>query len=240
MQDEDDDAMLMALADGELTGPAADTLRRRIAADAGLAERYAVFAETAALLRGAYDAGPVPDRLIAAVLTTQPQAEVAPAEPASNVVPLRRPAPRMVWPMALAASVLLAVGAGFLAGQGMAPGAGDIAAGPQQAALALAGVATGGTAALSDGSMARVLGTFETDLGLCRMIGIDVPQGNAERVIACRDAAGWQVALAVASGRDGAFLPASDMAVGLVDGFLDEIGAGPALDAAAEAAALAR
>lgn len=236
-----DDTMLMALADGELPGPEAGVLRARIAADPDLAARYALFAETRAVLKAAFGGEAVPPSLIETVRAA-PIGAAAP-EP-EVVVPFRRRValgPRgLAWP-ALAASLLLAVAAGgFLAGRASAPGPGDLAAGPEAAALALAAVPTGGAAELGDGSTARALGTFDTDLGLCRLIAVEVASGATERVVACREEGrGWQVALAVASGGGGAYLPASDMAVALVDGFLDEIAAGPMLEGAEEARALA-
>lgn len=52
------DEMLMALADGELTGPDASRLLARIKANPDLAIRYALFTDTADALRQAMD----PDR----------------------------------------------------------------------------------------------------------------------------------------------------------------------------------
>lgn len=231
------DDMLMALADGELPEPESRALRQRIGRDSALAERFALFAETAAVLRAAYGNDPVPDRLVAAVLAGQ--SDTARPEARNSVVPLRRSAPlraAAVWQMALAASVVLAVGvAGFVAGRGP----GGAAAGPASAAAALSLVATGGTAALADGRTARALASYDTEIGLCRLIGIEGGTGS-ERVIACRADGDWQVALAVTAGNAGGYVPASDLAVELVDGFLDGIGAGSALDASAEAAALRR
>jgi hypothetical protein len=233
------DEMLMALADGELTGPDASKLLARIKANPALAARYARFTDTAAILRQAMDSGPVPDHLIASVLTT-------PTGPQDNktdrtVVPLRGTAgrPRIaVWPIALAASLMLAVGiGGFLTGRGMSPPA----AGLDTAASVLAHTATGGSVLLGDGGTARALGTFQTDLGLCRLIVLESATGQTERAITCKSEADvWQIALRVTEGGQGMFLPASDMAVGLVDDFLDGIGAGAALSPDEELRALAQ
>ena len=237
------DDMLMALADGELTGPDASRLLARIKASPELSARYALFTATAEALRDAVDPGPVPDHLIATVLTT-PMG----AADATNVTPLRRkaagaagptPGPmRMVWPMALAASLALAVGiGGFVTGRSLAPAP----TGLQSAATALTGTATGGSTMLADGSTARVLGSFDTDLGLCRLIAVDGVDGHADRAIVCRsENDGWRTALAVTEGRSGMFLPASDMAVGLIDDFLDGIGAGTLMTAEDEARALSQ
>ena len=241
------DEMLMALADGELTGPDASKLMARIKANPDLAARYALFTGTTAALRQAMDPGQVPDYLISTVLTAPigaaaPSAAAAAPTAASNVTPLRpkgAAAPqRMVWPMALAASLALAVGVGgFLTGQSMVPAP----VGLHTAAAALAGTETGGSVALADGSTARALGSFETDLGLCRLIALDGTDGHADRAVVCQtEGAVWRTALAVTEGGAGLFLPASDMAVGLIDDFLNGIGAGAAMSPQDEARVLTR
>ena len=67
MQGEKDDAMLMALADGELPAAEARHLLTRVAADPELADRFALFVETRDLVREAMDPGPVPAHLVAAI-----------------------------------------------------------------------------------------------------------------------------------------------------------------------------
>lgn len=236
------DEMLMALADGELTGPDASKLMARIKANPDLAARYALFTGTAAALRQAMDPGQVPDYLISTVLTAPAGAPATATAAPSNVTPLRpkgAAAPqRMVWPMALAASLALAVGVGgFLTGQSLAPAP----VGLETAAAALAGTETGGTVALADGSMARALGSFDTDLGLCRLIAVDGSDGHADRAVVCRtEGDAWRTALAVTEGDAGLFLPASDMAVGLIDDFLNGIGAGAAMSPEDEVRVLQR
>ncbi|MDO8882642.1 anti-sigma factor [Pseudotabrizicola sp.] len=220
------DDMLMALADGELPETDARTLRQRIEADADLAARYAIFAETRAMLQAAFPPEPVPQHLIDAVMQG---AESGP----SNVVLMARPMlPR--WSMALAASLVLAVGvAGFVAGRGAAPV--TLATGPEAAAQALAGVPTGGEVTLADGRRARVLASYQTDLGLCRLIGTD-----ALRAVACRAPDGWAVALTVTATGGEAYLPASDLGTALIDQLLDDIAASAPLDPGTEAQALAQ
>ncbi|OZB19543.1 MAG: hypothetical protein B7X55_03180 [Rhodobacterales bacterium 34-62-10] len=251
------DEMLMALADGELTGPDASKLMARIRVNPDLAARFALFTDTAEALREAMDPGPVPDYLISAVLTaptgqaearnvearnTETQTTETRNSAASNVTPLRRKAAtgtgQMVWPMALAASLVLAVGVGgFLTGRSLAPAP----AGLETAASALAGTATGGSVTLADGSTARALGTFDTDVGLCRLIAVDGSDGHADRAVVCQaDDTNWRTALSVTEGGAGMFLPASDMAVGMIDDFLDGIGAGAAMAPEDEARVLAR
>ncbi|QYK41043.1 MAG: hypothetical protein KF887_16875 [Paracoccaceae bacterium] len=227
--DDESTIMLMALADGELSPEDAAPLLARVAADPALADRFAMFVATRAMAREALEAGPVPDRLVQAVLAAPVGAEVIPLRP--------RPAARLI-PMALAASLALAVGiGGFLAGRTAAPGmaGGDPA---ERAATALAALPTG-SEGVFDGGTARVLGSYGTDLGLCRLLDLSIDDGRSERAVVCRGDDGWAVALAVTSGAAESFVPASETAVELVDGLLDRIGAGAALDPVAEAAALA-
>lgn len=220
------DAMLMALADGELNELDAARLRQRLAADPDLAARHLAFVQTRAWMQQAFPPEPVPDRLIATVLAGPDS-----AAPPANVVPLRRwfaPAPG--WGMALAASLLLLLG-GFWAGRSGAPqGIGA------DLALAAAELPTGAETRLTDGSTARVLASYATDLGLCRMIAQD-----SWRHILCRDGQSgiWDLALSVHSGEPGSFLPSSALAVQLVDQLLEDIDAGPPLDADEERRALA-
>lgn len=230
------DDMLMALADNELHGPEAEALRARIAADPVLAARYAVFAETRAALAAAFAPGPTPDRLTQAILAA------APADTAkdSNVVAFRPRSWVAPAPMAVAASLLLAVGVGgFLAGRGAAPQA--VASPGVAAATALATLATGAETTLEGGATARVLGSYETDQGLCRLIDLAHPDTTAERAVVCRQggAADWAVIASVTAGQAEVYIPASDTAAALTDQVLDDLGAGPALGADAEKAALA-
>lgn len=221
------DDMLMALADGELPQSEAQRLQNVILVNPDLAARYADFVLGRHLVQQAFAQGPVPERLVDTILNTP----IAEAAGTSKVVPFpatRRFASATGWGMALAASVVLAVG-GFLAGRSTAPQLAVVA--PRDAALALARTLTGGEVVLADGSTARALGSFETGIGFCRLIG----SGNA-RHLACREsgASDWIVALSVSSEGVGAYLPAQDIATSLIDGVLDEIGAGGALSPAQE------
>ena len=218
---ETSDDMLMALADGELNDADARQLQRVIAADPVLAARYADFVATRQMVRDAYPPEPVPDRLVAAVMGQ------------GNVVPLRRPMARQAgWGLALAASLVLVLG-GFWAGRSTGPQTG----GQIDLAQVTADLLTGEERTLPDGSTARILGSYATAQGLCRLIAQE-----AQRHVLCRDAqAGdWAVALSVTTGDAGQFLPASDTGTGLIDRLLDDLGAGPALDIADERAALLR
>jgi hypothetical protein len=228
--------MLMALADNQIDGPEADALRRRIMADPALAARFAVFTESRAALEAAFAPTETPESLIAAIRSA-PQGE--PTGSGSVVVPFRRRPVGLVPKVALAASLLLAVGAsGFLAGRA----AGPATAAPDPMALAaaaLAASATGDETAIAGGGTARVLGTYLTDQGLCRLIDMDLPQTHSERAVACQDASqAWVVIAAVAAGEAEAYIPASDTAAALIEQVLDDLGAGAALGIEEEAAAL--
>lgn len=216
-----DDETLMALADGKLPPDRARWLEAQVAANPALAARLALFTDTRQIVQAAMDPGPVPDRLIAAI-ERGPMAEVVQLRPRS----------RPGWQsMALAASVAaLAVGA-FLLGRIGAP---DPQAPAQVAALALADQLTGQTAALPDGTGARVLASYDTSAGLCRL---NPPAGLAQRAVVYRSGAGWDVALSVAI-EGGGFLPASDAATEIIDGFLDTLSAAEPLTPDQESAAL--
>ncbi len=130
------DEKLMRLADGELDAAEEAELRPRIEVDPVLAERFALFVETRALLVGeipAAKAEPVPERLIAAIQRVAGKSAAAPptltvvAGAAGGQRGAAAPgAPRVarapsVWRMALAASILALVAGGVI-GYGLAPG----------------------------------------------------------------------------------------------------------------------
>lgn len=223
--DEVSDEMLMALADGELNGAEAEHLRTRVHSNPELAARYAVFTQTRTLLQSAFPGEPVPDRLVASVLQGGgAQEKIAPFPTPALAAP--------AWSMALAASLVLAIG-GFWVGRGAVPAV------PVGADIGVmtASLPTGGEIALPDGARARVLASYETDLGLCRMIAQD-----GLRHVICRDttAGDWALALSVQGAENGSFIPASDVGAGLIDRLLDDIGAGPALTGEAEMSALSQ
>ncbi|MGL5114409.1 MAG: hypothetical protein ACRC7C_03705, partial [Beijerinckiaceae bacterium] len=174
------DEMLMALADGELPMAEANELRSLIGVDPDLAERFALFAETAALLApdSAADAAEVPDHLRAAVLRMANEAGATNGQPINplarfavvaggaatpesaaqtSVQPVAaRPPAARTWLMPLAASVALMIG-GFLGYslRGPTGGQGDLeiasSAGARTAlAGALASLPSGETRTWSD------------------------------------------------------------------------------------------
>ena len=231
------DTMLMALADNELPADEAALLRERIAADPVLAARFAVFVETRAALHATFAAdGPVPDRLIHVIEA----APASPSRPTTEVLALRRRMPNLVPPMAVAASLLLAFGLGaFFAGPTLPPNV--VTQDPAGlAAISLAAALTGEEVQLSQGRTARVLGSYQTDYGLCRTIELDLPADGTERAVVCRAETGqWSVVAAVAAGTEESYVTASDTTALLIDQVLDNLGAGPALDQETEMAALA-
>ena len=138
--------------------------------------------------------------------------------------------------MALAASILAAVAVGALcAGRATGPQADGPRPAALAAAAALQGLPTGDTAALGEG-VARVLGSFETEAGLCRLIAIEAT--SEERAVVCREGAGWSLAFAATTIPGGGFRTASSLAVETIDRVLDEMGAGAPLTVAEEAQAL--
>ncbi len=230
MQEEVSDEMLMALADGELEDADAMALRDRIAWDGSLAARYAVFVDTREALHAAFVQGPVPGRLVAAVHAASADKD----DTAKRVVEIRpRRLVDAVWPLALAASLVIGVGIGW--GLRDAPSA---APGLQLVAEALSGVPTGEASHIEGVGMARVLGTFETERGLCRLIAAEAGQASQTQFVACHTLDGWQVAMSISEGSSEAYHAASGVGTEMIDLFLDSLGAGAALEPDAEAEAL--
>ncbi|MCM2563635.1 hypothetical protein M8756_16040 [Lutimaribacter sp. EGI FJ00015] len=226
------DDMLMALADGELEPEQADALRARIENDPALAARYAVFTETANALRAAYTQDGVPDRLVKAVLATPAATDKPATKTANNILPVL---PRVAWPLALAATLAAGVGLGWGLrspdGPAGTPGLADVA-------RTVSDVPTGQTYDVAGFGTARVLGTFDTEQGLCRLIAVSPASDPAGRFLACRKGGDWRIAISVTDGPDSGFTPASDVATEVIDDFLSAIGAGRALTVEAEASAL--
>lgn len=226
------DEMLMALADRELSPEIGAQLLARIAADPALAQRYERFTLTRRAVQEAYPVEPLPEALIRTILET-PASPETPTKREENVIPFRpRPASRM----ALAASLLLAVSVGgFLTGRATGPEPQQVATGAVVAAQALAALPTGASVPLGDAT-ARVLGSFGTDLGLCRLVAIE--GAMEERAILCHNGTEWDLAFAAVTGAMDGFRPASDISVDAIDHALDAIGAGAAMTETEEAAAL--
>lgn len=228
-----DDDRLMALADGEITGPQAEALHARIAADVDLAERYALFVETADLARQAMQDLPeaqVSDALIARI---RAMGEASAPPEMTNVVPLRAaPAPAAAprWqPMALAASLALAVGLG--AGLMLSGGSDAPLGAPFNTAMTeqLDSLPSGTAAELPDGTALTVVASFTDAAGqFCREYEAATPAGGNYVAVACRAEGDWQLQFAMAqageTGPEAGYAPASSLE--MLDAFYTTTGAG--------------
>ncbi len=215
-----DDDRLMALADGEITGPEAEAMQARIAADVDLAERYALFVETADLARQAMQDLPeahVSDALVARIRAI---GEASAPPEITNVVPLRAapaPAEPKRWqPMALAASLALAVGLG--AGLMLSGGSDAPLGAPFNTAMTdeLDSLPSGTPAQLSDGTALTVVASFTDAAGqFCREYEASNPAGGSYVAVACRADGDWQLQFAMTqadnAGAEAGYTPASSL-----------------------------
>jgi hypothetical protein len=219
------DETLMAFADGTLPEAEVERIAAAMDADPALAERVALLADGRRIAAGAFRdvlAEPPPARLLAAA-----------SAPATALPPAARPANdnRSAWRVAaFAAAASLVVGAflgTWLKNDGSTPG------------LLPARVTTALDQARADGSV-TVAGTHQTDGGIyCRRFAMPDATGTIQG-LACREGDGWRLRVAVArNNAAGSFQPASgdDPVIAEV---LERLGAGPALDATAEAEAQRR
>jgi len=227
-----DDDTLMALADGEIDGDEAARLHAQIAADPALADRYALFTQSADWVKAASLANPEatvsPDleaRIREMAATTSPEAE--------NVVRLHRPTSR--WqPVAMAASLALAVG--LSAGLLLAPGAPETGA-PLLSSVVqerLGTLPSGAEDRLPDGRRISVVASFTDSAGaFCREYETTAQGGDSHVGVACRNGDDWSLRFAIASvsGNDG-YAPASSLEA--LDAFYAAIGASQPLSADAE------
>lgn len=227
-----EDEKLMALADGEIGGEEAARLHAAIEADPDLAARYALFTQTSDWVKEA--ALTDPDAAVSDEMTARIREMAAVMPPAAeNVVPLRRPAPR--WqPMALAASLALAVG--LSAGRLLAPGGSETGAPMLSAAVQqqLGTLPSGAEAALPNGQRLTVVASFTDGAGaFCREY--ETGQGGESGYVgvACRAGTDWSLrfAMATASG-NGGYAPASSLEA--LDAFYAATGASQPLSAEAE------
>jgi anti-sigma factor RsiW len=219
------DDILMALADGELDAAEAAALRARIATDPELAERFASFVETRALLeptdRAEREA--VPPHLIAGVLRAVAEAGAAPV--VAHTAPLaaaKSTAPARVsfaarFAVPLAASIALVLGG--VAGYALrpVPEAGTRSAALPAPLLALVQTQPSGTrhsVALEPGASATVTieATYAMEDGdVCREVSIlgGGAQAVRETRLVCRRAGEWRTRLVVVDNAGDGFRPAS-------------------------------
>lgn len=230
---------LAAFADGELSPEEAAAVVMHLAdhpGDQAYVDEIVAAGETLARAFAAPLGEPVPPAL---------RAVLEGAAPTAQVLPFRRRAPSLA-----SAAVGLALAAGLAAVAVMVPGSpGRLAPGAVAVGsaldVALDSLPAGVPQPFGAGRDLVVLASMPAAAGFCREFEVaDRDAGRLEVALACRDGAGWRVeaVLAEAAGPaagDG-FVPAGGAETQALDAFLDRAGAGPALDPAAEAAAIAR
>ncbi|WP_311267336.1 anti-sigma factor [Sphingobium sp. WCS2017Hpa-17] len=221
-----DEAMLIALVDGELDEVNRRRVERAAAGDPALAERLAQHRRLRERLAGHYAPlaqEPVPERLRSLL------------EENETVVPMTRPARRWGgWAMggAIAASLVLSLGVGRFSGGEAGPvGMKDgvmVAQGPLATAL------DSQLASAQDGAAIRIGLTFQRKGGgWCRSFD------GAMAGVACREDAGWQVQqMLPGAGQETAYRQASS-ADARVMATVDALIAGVPADAAGEKKAAA-
>ena len=222
------DEMLMAFVDGELDAAEAERIGALIAADAGLAGRAEKFRQSRLAVQRALSAGrdePPPAHLVAGILGT-----------GQDLAP-RRGLGGRGW--AVAASVaVLAAALGFGASRYLDGPVGEaslMATATSGSLLArLAETPAGGSVAVGPAT-AMVTGSYPVEGGYCRLYAVSA-ETEQVRALACGGDGAWTVPVAVLEG-GGGFQPAS--AAEAIDIYLDTAGAGAALDAAGEQAAIA-
>ncbi|QGP78557.1 anti-sigma factor family protein [Sphingobium sp. CAP-1] len=222
-----DEAMLIALVDGELDEVNRRRVERAVADDPALAERLAMHRRLRDRLSGHYAPladEPVPARLRALL------------EDSATVVSLARPAPRWRhWATggAIAASLVLGLGIGRLSGGDAGPiGVQD---GVMVAQGALGKALDTQLASAQDGAAIRIGVSFQRKGGgWCRSFD------GAVAGVACREGAGWQVQQALpGAGPETVYRQASSAdarVMATVDALID----GAPADAAGEKAAQAK
>lgn len=223
-----DDETLMALADGEITGDAAETLQARIAADPDLAALYAVFTQSAHWVNAA--ARDDPDAALSPDLNARVREMAAAAAPETDdVVRLHRNLPG--WqPMAMAASLALAVGlsAGlFLAPDAPKPDGPTLTADMRER---LGSLPSGAQAELSDGRQMTVVASFTDGAGaFCREYETQGSGAAGYVSVACRDGDTWDMRFAMAtSGQGDGYAPAASLQA--LDAFYVATGASQPLE----------
>jgi len=222
------DEQLMAYADNALPLPQADAIRRAAASDSALRQRIAVFAESRALLESAYAAKhdePVPARLLA-LFDPEVVAEAGRAAPQSVTAPIAPATPvarrRRFLPLAMAASLLVAVVVGVLVQRQADPASAPVAVAALDDALLVAALETSASGVpVADPAASREampLSTWQAADGrYCRRFEVTrlAPEPVSERGSACRSGDGqWlpeATTVASVAGTD-RYLPASGSA----------------------------
>jgi hypothetical protein len=238
MRDEWTEEQIAAWVDGALEADEARRIGAIVIEDEAARECARRVAAMNRILKAAFaetlDAAP-PARLTAAVL----------GEPGKVVaLPVRR-AVRSWVPAAMAATVALAIGLGsgatLFGGAGGAPGGATTLASVGPAAPALTAALESAPAGATTPEGLRAVASFRMEDGrVCR----EFETGDAAAGLACRGAQGdWTVVvmatpLQTEAATDG-YAPASGVFADALSAALDAMGAGPALGAQDEAAAIA-
>jgi anti-sigma factor RsiW len=208
------DEMLMAMADGEIDGDEAEAILRIAEIDPDVRRRLAEFKRTRQAARDAFAAvlnDPLPARLTAIQRVRRDDA--------------------VAW----RGRMIVAVGVGYWVGRdGDAPASWALTL-DEPLRAAIDSTPTGDNRTVETGGRSvpfKVLATYPVEGGACRVFTL----GGSEplRAVACKVADAWRLEVAAAEGRSG-FAPASDGAVGSIEGWLDAAGAGDALSPEAEA-----
>lgn len=249
------DSELMAYADGELPEARAAQIDLALAQDTTLADRFALFVDTRASVSKAFTAmldEPVPDALMQSIRKIARESDTVRAEQEkaeNTVVAFRRKSTppafnrRPAWQMAIAASLLLAVGlgAGLYLGDTGATGSLQIAGlNDPNITEALSTLPAGERQVLASGSEISIIATFLDDTGaICREFEYDRSDRSTLVSVACFKTH-WDVRFVVAAAPSGdtGFAPASSLAT--LDAYLEAIGAQAPLALAEEAETLAR
>jgi len=255
------DETLMAFADGELDEITAARVAEAARLDAAVQARIAVFAQSRRAVHRAIAPladTPVPPALAARVReraaagpspasSPDTAAAVGTAAADGGARPTSRPTAtvgrrlaRRAWPLAASLALLLGAAGGYVVGAqtaaGPTPTGFAVVTGPTWAE-ALSTAASGDEVPLdTEAPVLRAGGSFrEADGTLCREFEIAdtaVPFSG----IACHADGAWRPTLLVRAAGDG-YAPAAGEPI--LDAYADAAGAGPFLDAGAEAEALA-
>ena len=242
------DERLVAYADGELPEAEALDLEEALLRDPSAMERLRALVESGEMARLAFAEiveEPVPERLRTAIMEaptiTSPEED---ASPADNVVRLpQRPASRRsTWqPVALAASLAVAVAAGIFT---WLPGGESDGGLSPQLATALSQTPSYEPVELAEGDL-TVLGSFRSqDNRFCREYE-QLSGNNGERGLACRATpdSDWQLVASspippVEPAQDGTFRPAGTEDNDPVSAAVERLQAGSLLTAEEERRAL--
>lgn len=231
---------LAAFADGELSPEDAAAVVMHLAdhpEDQAFVDDLVSANEALAQAFAAPMTEPVPSAILAAI-------EGRTTAPSAKVIAFPRWQRWTVGGFAIAASVVLAVA--------LIPDAPDqmLAIGPvpngTQLYDQLQNLPSGQTITLPSGADLTILASLPTPSGHCREIEvIDHDAARLDIALACRPGTGWQIEVAVSevlpdTATDQSYLPAGGAETAALTPWLDQLGAGIALDPMAEAEAIAR